>query len=381
MLPGGPGFASILTLEGGPFKAGGALRRVEGAETLIPIGLLENPHPSPTAGKDGAPSDLCGLRFCSITLRRVGYPPRSGAPPKYFMTYNGGDGVGTRLLIPTLKTRRRTRTETHTLNAGKPLETEMSDCQSSRLRWFVRLIALLLIACVASAQDLRDCKQRDAFLFVHDSLEAFYPETFGKDRYVSLLTGHPVDSPWSEVYGVKFEIKRFGPGVSFNPTFDAKTGKPIPAPENATFLEGSFWFDETGGIKRVLFDGNDAHSKQNEEIRKLIDSHPEWSEVEALKALKQAGAAYGPTERDHFLQVAQLENLGRILGKHKVQSAEFHTLLNPEHEGNFAELYWQVNVDVQLPNGSAVAYVLSFEPFKGKLVSILRMEPDKGRTR
>lgn len=109
----------------------------------------------------------------------------------------------------------------------------------------------------------------------------------GKDRYIPLSTGHPVDEKWDEVYGIQFEITRFGPNVHTPPTFDAQTARPIPAPVISTFLEGWIWLDEDGRVCQMAFRGAEANSTQNEDTCKLVESHPEWPDREAVDALRK----------------------------------------------------------------------------------------------
>jgi hypothetical protein len=232
------------------------------------------------------------------------------------------------------------------------------------------LAGFLLFIAPAFDQEPLAAERKSAFTILHEVLQAFYPEIFGKDWYVAFSTGQGVDhDPWGETGGFQFKVSRFGPGVSWNPTSDSKTGRMIPPPENSTFLEGSFWADKSGRVIRLIVEGDLAHSKQNKVIRELAQSHPEWSEDEAVRALKEAGARYGPSEKEQFLQAIHLEKLTSVLGDLKIRLVEFQGL-SPDHVGSFASLFWVVQAEGRFPDGSHCAYGFSFEPFDGKLMGV-----------
>lgn len=220
-------------------------------------------------------------------------------------------------------------------------------------------------------------EQPNAFNISRDLLSAFYPEIFGNGRYVGFSTGQPVDNnSWSEIFGFEFKVTRFGPGVSWNPTFDPRTGQMRPIPENTTFLQGSSWIGYHGEIIRFAVDGDLAHSQQNDTLRKLIQSHPEWSEDQGIHALKEAGARYGPAEKQLFIEGLHLERAERVLGRPKIKLVEFQGL-SPDHVGSFVSLFWIVQVEGQFPDGTHRTYGLGFEPFEGKLTDIHEMPSPK----
>jgi len=218
--------------------------------------------------------------------------------------------------------------------------------------------------------------QGNTFAITRDTLKAFYPEIFGNGRYVSFSVGQPVDNDsWGEFFGFQFKVTRFGPGVSWNPTFDPKTGQMRPTPDNTTFLEGSSWIGYHGEILRFLVGGDLAHSQQNEAIRKLVESHPEWSEDQAIRALKEAGARYGPAEKEQFVSALHLDRAEKFLGRLSIKLVEFDGV-SPDHVGNFARFTWIVQAIGEFPDGTHQTHGFSFEPFEGKLISLSEL-PDR----
>lgn len=68
-----------------------------------------------------------------------------------------------------------------------------------------------------------------------------------------------------------------------------------------------------------------------------------------------------------------LEKLQGVFGQIEIKSATFYDFANPEHVGNFAELFWSVTIEVRPRDGAKMVYALTFEPFDGKLVGITRL--------
>lgn len=177
-----------------------------------------------------------------------------------------------------------------------------------------------------------------------------------------------MDAPWHENYKINFQIKRFDPEQSPHPVNDPKTGKRLEVPENATLVEGMFQFGDDGRIEWIST--NILEDKRYEPVRDLVQSHRYWSEANAYKALKDAGARYGPDEKEAFLRSIHLERFDKLLGHLEMKSAEFDAFANPDRLGDFALLFWIVKVDAQLPEGPRRTYSFLFEPFDGRIVSV-----------
>lgn len=239
---------------------------------------------------------------------------------------------------------------------------------------YLAFLAILLLGfwpSISRAQNLND--QDTVLTRARDFLQAFYPELFGKGLRLNLHTSQGIDHSWRQIYGIQFDVKPYDPHSErmLNPPFDARSGKRLPAPDNSALLEGLIWFNQGGWLHQVDVVGPIVHTEQNEAIHKLVESHPEWSELQAFEALKAAGAHYGPGDKEELLKKNQLEKLERFLGHFSVKSGEFHGL-GELHEGNFAELYWSVDLEVNSPNGGQSSYSLIFEPFEGKLTQIIQ---------
>ncbi len=219
--------------------------------------------------------------------------------------------------------------------------------------------------------------QDTIFVRAHAFLRTFYPELLGKDLLLNLHATQSIDHTWRQSGGIRFDVKLYDPLSErmLNPPVDGKTGKQLSPPDNTVLLEGLFTFNQEGRLEHMFAAGDVVHSKQNDAIRKLVESHPEWSEDEAVGALKKAGARYGPADRDQFLQAIHLERFARSLGRLKIELVEFNEL-SPDHTGSFAAaaFNWTVKAEGRAPNRTHCRYSLGFEPFGGKLISVSRME-------
>lgn len=230
---------------------------------------------------------------------------------------------------------------------------------------------LCLVAWPASSGAQVSNKQVTVLTKTRDFLKVAYPELFGKGMFLRLETSQGIDDPWRTIYGIRFLVLRFDPLSErmLNPPFDPKTGKRLSPPENFVF-NGTIRFDPEGHLHQFSACACDfVHDKENQAIAKLVESHPEWSEAQAIAVLEKAGARYGPDNKDEFVKAIGLERYEPFLGHFTVKSAEFAAFTGP-HEGNFASLEWWVELDVGSSNGAQPPYTLIFEPFSGKLTEV-----------
>ncbi len=204
--------------------------------------------------------------------------------------------------------------------------------------------------------------------FVHDFVQIAYGGRAASGDYIRVCTAHKLDSPYSESTEITFDLATSNPLVSPHPMFDPKTGRLLPTPENATLIKGDFLFDRNLQFESFWTDALD--STKNRAIHDLVEKHPEWSEADAGMALKNAGARFGPNEKDALLQTIHMEKFAKLLGALTITRTEFDTFANPDHAGDFPVLFWIVRVDAQSPSGTVRKYSFAFEPFEGKLVGI-----------
>lgn len=242
----------------------------------------------------------------------------------------------------------------------------MSGSTNIRLFATAALALVVLVGSKAFSQAPPPGSQETVLTFVHDFLQVFYPEALGKGNQLILCVSHPADASWREISGVYFKVTPSSTEEP-NPLTD-----PNPTPNH---LGGFFWLrpQQLGRIQQFAASFDAVHAKDLKAVRDLVESHPEWAETAAIRALKQAGARYGPAEKEEFVNSLHLEKAERFLGRLKLKSVEFNGL-SPIHTGNFAagSLDWVVQAEAELPDGTHVDYGFTFEPFGGKLIFVSR---------
>lgn len=107
---------------------------------------------------------------------------------------------------------------------------------------------------------------------------------------------------------------------------------------------------------------------QVERTRNLVNSHPEWDDARILKELKEAGARYTPDQKDAFMKSLPLGPLQTLLGRIQITRVEFKTA-EADHEGNFADLSWTVNIRATANGQKTEEYAVNCDPFDGTLDS------------
>lgn len=248
-------------------------------------------------------------------------------------------------------------------------------------KWLAKLTAIALPALgatflgmchPAAAQELQSQAAT-----VHDFLRAAYPDLLGKQRYLQISASQPIDESWQRIREISFEVTPLSPAVLRLPTgLDPHTGKPVPPPQNLPVLRGSVVFDNAGHIDRMDLIGSDElmNLKQNDDIEKLIESHPEWSDQRDYEELKKAGALYGPGDKAQFVQSIHLTEFEKAFGGQlNIESVEFDGP-SADRVGSFGLLYWAVGVEARYPDGNHYTYLLTYEPFGGRLLGLQRID-------
>jgi len=250
--------------------------------------------------------------------------------------------------------------------------------QSHNRRAACLLLAILFLGASGAISHSQTANDQDNVLTrVQAFLQVSYPELFGKGLDLNVRTTQPIDNTWRQIYDIKFDVLLYNPQSErmINPPVDSRTGLPVPPPKNTVLLRGSIWFDQEGRLNKFSV-GDCAldHYKKNAAVRKLVESHPEWSEAQAFAALKKAGARFGPESKEELLKTIRLDKYEQFLGHFTVKSVEF-VGLGQSHEGDFASLWWSIRVDAESPGGAHSFFSLIFEPFEGKLTEALHSPP------
>jgi hypothetical protein len=184
----------------------------------------------------------------------------------------------------------------------------------------------------------------------------------------------------------------FGACSADTPPQDCKPG-PVFAKR---YFGCKFDFDVTDRLvsfgQEIIPDGM---LKDYAALLKTVNAHPEWTDAQALAALDQAGAKFGPSKKEEFIRNLPISKLGLFIGEFSIQSVEFEALsetnavelarigIKPPggdpsapialHQGDsFARLQWVVRAKTSSTSGVVVDYLLQFEPIRGQLLGLYR---------
>lgn len=147
---------------------------------------------------------------------------------------------------------------------------------------------------------------------------------------------------------------------------------PAARKSDTLIVESRFRLDyRTGEIKRYWDHCAFNYNKQLNDIWRQMRQHPEWNDEEALQALRKTDAKFGPWNRSGLLSKVPIAGLTPLLGKLRLKSAKFHVQFRnePAEEDDvpIPDMLWEVRLERV---GSPGSYLLTFEPFEGKLVGL-----------
>lgn len=223
-------------------------------------------------------------------------------------------------------------------------------------RQLIVAFGTLALSVIVAAQQSPFVTSTDTFAATQSVLKVFYPEIFGHGRQVFFSAEHPADlDVWGHLTSIQFTIKNFSADTSSEYAIDGKTGKHIHPPENITFLTGVAELTVHGDLDRLALHGELANSEQNEALRKLVESHPQWSDERASRALKSAGALFGSKDENDLLKSLPLSELEKTLGLTVVSCEDcknyfglpfrpisFSGWSNSKHQGTFVGFSWDL---------------------------------------
>jgi hypothetical protein len=228
------------------------------------------------------------------------------------------------------------------------------------------MVYVLALPCASQVAPPLPLLQAEQFL------RKLYPELAGHAYVMSVELSGALDLDWTSMPRFTVEV---GPGERGHRTYEVDRSGKLHVVTPEPVLGALFEFDPDGSLESVHVNSPQILSDtENEHLRKLVDSHKEWTDAQVLAALKQSGAKFCPEDREAFLNKLPLETLRPFIGVAHVESAEFR-LRHQQPTGALALLYWEVVAQSVAPTGKLARWTMMFEPIGGRMMSILR-QPD-----
>jgi len=205
-------------------------------------------------------------------------------------------------------------------------------------------------------------------------LRALYPELRNKNYVMSVEASGAFDMDWTSLPVLSVEI---GPAEKGHKEYIADKSGTLRTVQESPVFGAMVALDTYGRVLDLSARARDILSgEKNEGLRKQVDSHRQWTSSQVGAALKDAGAKFGPDNREALIQAIPREALEPFIGQFQVDTVEFR-LRHEQPSGSLAELYWEAVAVSQDPGGKPMHWSLLFEPFGGKLTSIIRFHQDR----
>jgi hypothetical protein len=221
------------------------------------------------------------------------------------------------------------------------------------------------------------CGSLDRLVIALRLTRVLYPELMHRESSISLSAGHgnPLNTPTNGTdIGLAID-KNVGPTAAGSKPRSDNTPQLLPGEADGSELPLYLDFDFAEGtgtaaihvVCRPLKFINNKSSKQIQDARKVIDSHPEWTDEQDLDAATKLGMRFGPKRKNDVLQLIPLKELMAFYGPLRIQKAFFSVTGTKQPGSSFADLTWFITVDRV---GTEKTLQIMVEPFHGKIIAI-----------
>jgi hypothetical protein len=223
----------------------------------------------------------------------------------------------------------------------------------------------------------------DTFPMFKDFLFTVYPELKQSSDFSEFSVTSTTDSE-AAVSERHYNLKllTFARPSSFAMQHGKDAHQPTPCPSNpedegAQVMQSSITY--SGSLHRILGFTNVseyANGKKLARAQEAVREHLQWNGEQIADYLKKSGAKYGPWNKSEIVRKIPLEQLTPFLGKLTLDSVQF---VNIVPEGNVGGgphplLLWEAVVSTYDPQFGEIQLKLFFEPFEGKLHSIIPIQ-------
>ena len=230
--------------------------------------------------------------------------------------------------------------------------------------WRLVTLTALLLSSTGCGAAIRGGQPPDARVDVARRLiAAAYPE---------LATRHgEVSTPVETFMQPRGAIGPFTFRVRLLPADDRRTLQDIPVTVNAV-LEATLQFD-SDGLWYAHFEGPLVASDRSRAMTETARAHPAWTDADLAAALSSDGAQFGPDKAADFARSIDVQALGEALGHIRKTRRWFHWRLGKSELGaeDIVTPEWAVAVGVNPSRAGQACYVLGFEPYHGRLTTIV----------
>ncbi len=193
-------------------------------------------------------------------------------------------------------------------------------------------------------------------------VRAAFPELHQMELSVSLrLESTGVDRDWDRIAILDFVIYKSG---------EAPSMLSSSKDERNPLLSASVVMNVAGQyVEHASFSGTHVHFEQESELYNLVRDHPDWTDADLATAMAERGAKFGPQQRREFVRQLHLERFAAVVGKvDKVETFFNWKLgLRPAEPQDMTFPGWIVKLRARQPKGLTMCYLLSFEPFEGRV--------------
>jgi len=223
--------------------------------------------------------------------------------------------------------------------------------------WPGMVFALSVVSMGPTERALMSQSAYDSMEMARQFLLDAYPELRGRNASIQFLTAeYPLEEPWDGPRRLELRI----------------TESPPERPGSAeTLLSAEITFGFNGYVYAFRTVGPFVNTPQTDRLKADINTHWEWSDSQVLERINASSATYTPAntsaarvfeDKVHLLQGA--------IGLVQFRSATFIPRYEDNGVNDRAAVRWRVEVDAKAPDGTVTHYVLSYEPFDGRLTNL-----------
>ena len=238
----------------------------------------------------------------------------------------------------------------------------------------------------AAALNAQSPVKGDKIAFAKKIIGELYPELKGRGLQVLIqdkTSVDYVDNPPSD-----FALWLYEPVNAIPEAIDDKCPPFLLQPVNTKapltnkcpsfLLTVGFTFADDERVSRVEAGGEVVNIKKLTDARHEIDSHPDWSNMQIQELLGKKGAHVGPSAKDDLVKSLPTPAFKSLLGDFQIASVDFLTRDGKQVDAHLSSaiLVWNVSLIAHVKGRTDLRYRASFEPFEGKLLSLVRSLSD-----